>query len=227
MSGINLMRLGFDTTSTATMNAGANVGAYLRNPAGALATYTGTSLDVNVTNSLTINVDGVYDGGTNTNPDNVGIIAHIRNAAPGDTQQTFRSTGAAASSDANVAANIFGLDVNSAGMLFNGTTWDRARSYATGVAKVVQTGGWKVTADTVGLTEVQLAATPLANRCKAIIQNLGNQDIYLGEATGVLTTTGFQVPSRSEAVLEVDAAAEIWAIGDAAGMAVRIAEFAV
>lgn len=37
--------------------------------------------------------DGVYDGTNNTKPGNVGLVAHERNATPGDAQQTKRLTG--------------------------------------------------------------------------------------------------------------------------------------
>jgi hypothetical protein len=39
-----------------------------------------------------VDVDGVYSG-SNTDPDNVGVVWHVRNATPGDAQQTFRPTG--------------------------------------------------------------------------------------------------------------------------------------
>jgi hypothetical protein len=51
------------------------------------------SLNVNITNTdVDVNIDGVYDAGTNADPDNVGLIAHERNATPGDAQQTKRLT---------------------------------------------------------------------------------------------------------------------------------------
>lgn len=59
-------------------------------------TATGGALDVNIQSSdivVNVDVDGIYDAGTNTNPDNIGIIAHTRNITPGDTQQTIRLTG--------------------------------------------------------------------------------------------------------------------------------------
>jgi hypothetical protein len=37
-------------------------------------------------------IDGVYDGTNNTNPSNIGIIAHARGATPGDADQTKRLT---------------------------------------------------------------------------------------------------------------------------------------
>jgi hypothetical protein len=56
-----LHRLVFDATDTASQNASANVGAYLRASDGTLLTHTDVSgkksLDVNVANTLTIDVD--------------------------------------------------------------------------------------------------------------------------------------------------------------------------
>jgi hypothetical protein len=37
-------------------------------------------------------VDGIYDGTNNTDPSHVGLVAHVRDATPGDTQQTERLT---------------------------------------------------------------------------------------------------------------------------------------
>lgn len=87
---------------------------------------TAGALNVNISSgSLGVDLDGVYDGGSNTNPDNVGIIAHVRNATPGDAQQTLRLTGAAASSDNVDPANTLALDVNSFLMGWDGAAWDR------------------------------------------------------------------------------------------------------
>jgi hypothetical protein len=71
--------------------------------------------------SVDTDLDGVYDGVSNTDPDNTGIIAHTRAATPGDTNQTFRSTGASPTADAVTPANVHSLDVNSFGMVYNGT----------------------------------------------------------------------------------------------------------
>jgi hypothetical protein len=43
-------------------------------------------------NSITVDVDGVYDIINNADPDNVGLIAHSRNASPADAHQTERLT---------------------------------------------------------------------------------------------------------------------------------------
>lgn len=120
-------KLIYDAT---TPDDGDSVAAYLRTAAGAL-TSTGAAgaLDVNITNALAVAVDlnGDYDGVSNLAPDSVGAIVHDRAAAPAVADQNKRTTGAAASSDAVVAANAHGFDANSFGMIFNGTTWDRMR----------------------------------------------------------------------------------------------------
>jgi hypothetical protein len=116
------------------------VASALHDGSGNALSSTGGALDVNITNGLSVDLDGVYDGATNLNPDNVGMIAHVRAASPGDAQQTFRSTGGAASADDVVAADVQGLDVNAFGMVFDGTTWDRLRGTA-GAVHVSDAGG--------------------------------------------------------------------------------------
>lgn len=88
-------------------------------------TATSGSLNVNVTNSLTVDLNGVYDVGTNPTPDTVGSIFHVRAATPGAADQTFRSTGATPAADNVSPANVHAIDTNSFGMVFDGTNWDR------------------------------------------------------------------------------------------------------
>lgn len=224
-------RLGFDITDVDTILASDNVGAWLR--AGTdgdqiSSTNVGgkEGLDVNIINPLTVNIDGVYDGVNNTDPDNVGAIFHVRSATPGDADQTKRTTGAAASSDAIVAANFHGQDVNSALLGFNGTTWDRIRSWkSTGVIRAVDVKTvFKVTAETVGLTAGELVATPLANRTGIRVQNLGNRDIWIGTSNAVTAANGYLIPAKGEEDFDFSEDVDVWAIGDAAGLSVRVLE---
>lgn len=224
-------RLGFDITDADTILASDNVGAWLR--AGTdgdrlSSTNIGgkEGLDVNIINPLTVNIDGVYDGVNNTDPDNVGAIFHVRAATPADADQTKRTTGAAASSDSIVAANFHGQDVNSALLGFNGTTWDRLRTWkATGVLRSVDVKtAFKVTAETVGLTASELVASPLADRTNIRIQNLGNRDIWIGTTNAVTSSNGYIIPAKGEESFEWSSDVDIWAIGDAAGLSVRVLE---
>jgi hypothetical protein len=132
MSGLSLERLIFDPANLAQ---GPLVGSYLIGSSGTLLSDTTPGiLDVNITNSLDVDLDGVYSVG-NTNPDNVGIIGHVRAASPADTDQTGRLTYGQANADDVVAANVHALDVNSFLMGFDGTTWDRLKAIA-GVLEV-------------------------------------------------------------------------------------------
>lgn len=84
---LNGRRLGFDITDADTILASDNVGSWLRAGSdGDLLSSTNIGgkegLDVNIINSLTVNLDGIYDGVTNLDPDNVGAIFHVRAAAP-------------------------------------------------------------------------------------------------------------------------------------------------
>jgi hypothetical protein len=224
-------RLGFDITNADTILASDNVGAWLR--AGSdgdriSSTNIGgkEGLDVNIINSLTVNLDGIYDGVNNTDPDNVGAIFHVRAASPADADQTKRTTGAAASSDAIVAANFHGQDVNSALLGFNGTTWDRLRSWkSTGVLKVVDSyKAFLVTVETVGTTAAQIVSTALADRTQVTIQNLGNRDIWIGVDNTVTAALGYLIPAKGEQTFKWEEDVEIWAIGDAANTDVRVLE---
>jgi len=52
-------------------------------------------------------MDGEYHASNNTDPSNIGILAHVRNASPADSQQTERLT-----SVENVAGDTRSLDVS-------------------------------------------------------------------------------------------------------------------
>lgn len=69
-------------------------------------TATGGSINVNVTNSPEVEIDGVYDG-TNLNPDNIGVVWHSRAVTPGDTNQLLRPTGV----NSTVNTNVWAIDV--------------------------------------------------------------------------------------------------------------------
>lgn len=100
--------------------------------AGNPITSTGGALDINLKSSdvtFTANVDlnGIYNAGTNPNPDNVGIIGSSR-SAPGLANQTLQFTGGGVGSDNVSTSNIVAQDVNAFGMVWDSTSggnWDR------------------------------------------------------------------------------------------------------
>lgn len=131
MSNVAKGKLYFDVTDLPDSD---QVASFLYDSLGNALTSTLVSgkqaLDVNLVNSITVNADlnGIYNVGTNPNPDNVGIVRYARNAAPGLPQQTFLSTGGSPSADGIVSANVFGDDSIAFNMGYNGTTWDRLLS---------------------------------------------------------------------------------------------------
>lgn len=85
---------------------------------------------------------------------------------------------------------------------------------------------WKVSTATVGLTEVQLVASPLTGRLRVEIQNLGTKDVWIREITGVSTSNGLKIPKGSSFEQALDAGATIFAISNGASADLRIAEYA-
>lgn len=83
---------------------------------------------------------------------------------------------------------------------------------------------WQVSAASVGLTAVQLDATPLATRRKCTVQNLGDKPLYLKNNNTVSTANGIMVPKYSERDLDFAAALPIWGISTAAAQDVRFVE---
>lgn len=94
--------------------------------------------------------------------------------------------------------------------------------------KTVEAGyaSWKVSQATVGLSEVQLVASPLSGRLRVEIQNLGTKDIWIKQVTGVGTANGLKIPKGSSYEQALDAGASIFAISDGASADLRIAEYA-
>jgi hypothetical protein len=93
------------------------------------------------------------------------------------------------------------------------------------------TGGfasWKTTAasidTTVGGTE--LVATPLSGRLSILIQNLGSNDVYLKDATGVTVANGLKLAKGSSFEALLDDGADVWAIASSGTADIRTTEYA-
>lgn len=217
--------------------------SFLRSAGGQTITSTTVgakeALDVSVANDIDVSVKGVYDVVDNALPDNVGLIAHLRGAAPDETDQSFRSTGGAASGDNVVAADVHGLDVNGFGMLFDGTAWDRARGTAGAAHSHLfsQEAGFKVDTkstyasakvgtEAVGTTAVQLAATPLTGRSKILVQNKSNKKVWIGFTNAVTSANGLEVGPQGFFEETIGAGVTVYAIGEQAAQDVRVAEYA-
>lgn len=112
------------------------VKSFLYTGDGTQLTQTGGALDVNIASgslSIQADLDGVFNGATNTDPDNVGVIHHSRAASIGDAQQIERTTAAVPASSVAAAAfaNANAQDVNSFGLWFDGTDFQSPNIDAT------------------------------------------------------------------------------------------------
>lgn len=87
---------------------------------------------------------------------------------------------------------------------------------------------WSVIAASVDNTAggTQLAAAPLSGRLRVEIQNLGTQDIYVRQSTGVTTANGLKIPKGTSYEQALDAGAAIWAITPSGSSDIRIAQYA-
>lgn len=250
-------RLVFDTTDADTIAASDSVGAYVRGSNGVLidtvtiasvdrlavdatlkdgagTALTSTllsgkqALDVNMVNNISVDIDGVYNVSTNPTPDSAGMIAHVRNATVGAAQQTFRSTGGQPISDDVVGANIFALDVNSFGMAWDGSAWDRLTSTsgnlnvninaATGTVTVTDAAlaNTAISAaanvlDTADTAEAAVASV-LSNRKYLWLYNNDNTRVFIGGA-GVTAADGFPVSPGSYMEMRAGAAVPVNFIG--------------
>jgi hypothetical protein len=252
--GIFKTRLTYDATTPSDADS---VAAFLRTGTAALtSTNVGgkEGLDVNIINDLTIDADGVYSGG-NTDPDNVGIIGHVRNATPGDTHQTFRFTGGNPSADNVDPSTVHALDTSAFMHGWDGSAWDRVgissgalnvaplgnvaddaadagnpvkvgsraidgalsaisagndradmisdmyrRLWTTNAANAVGSNA-AVSVDTTA-GGVVLFATPVEGRCKALVQNLGSKDIFVGFGT-VTPANGIRIDAQSNMPIDI------------------------
>lgn len=86
---------------------------------------------------------------------------------------------------------------------------------------------WKVTNETVTNTESELMSTPLTGRLSLLIQNLGDKDVYVKEATGVSSSNGLKIPKGGYFEANLDAGANLFAItASGTNTAVRCIEYA-
>jgi len=67
-------------------------------------TISNGDLNVNIDQTVDVDVDGVYNVSTNADPDNIGLIIHTRATTPGDSDQVKRVTGIQGTDDDTIHA---------------------------------------------------------------------------------------------------------------------------
>lgn len=223
-------KLGYNSTDADTLEASDFVGAHLyAGNTKITKTTVGAkeAVDVYISNPITVNLDGVYDGVDNLLPDNAGLIAHTRSAAPSEVEQVERTTAGAASSDNVVAANVHGLDVNAFGMVYDGTTWDRLTG--TNGAVNIHDGGNSITVDTtsdpalanasidnaatsIPDTATKVVTSDLANRKHLFFYNKGLTEVYIGKQASLAVANGFPIYPGVYLEMRIGAAVALYGI---------------
>ena len=87
---------------------------------------------------------------------------------------------------------------------------------------------WATAQTTVGTSAVQLAPSALASRksvaVRALAANSGK--VYVGPTNAVTTSTGYELSAGDAVTIDLDASANVFAIGSASGQTVAILEAA-
>lgn len=84
---------------------------------------------------------------------------------------------------------------------------------------------WQTSTLSASSTAAEIAATPLSSRLRMVIQNLGSQDVFLGEDNTVTTSTGLKLPKGSSMDMKYGETANIFAITASGSADLRIAEY--
>jgi hypothetical protein len=232
-----------------------NVGAYLRSADGTLLTHTtvagkkgldvnviNTSLDVTATNldirdlshtqdnvaiaqggnTLVVNADGSINvkadidvvNGAEKEEDSAHVSGSIGQYVLAVRQDTLAPS---TSADGDYAS----FKVNQDGAL-----WVQLADNLV-VIKPPTFTNWLVTQNTVDTTAELVVAADLTDRRKIIIQNVSsNRTVFLGQTNTVTSANGLRLSAGSAIELELAAGTAIYAIANAAGADLRIAELA-
>lgn len=115
------------------------------------------------------------------------------------------------------------LDIDDLEFAVDSVTAHQGGSWAVTIDNI---SSWKNTAETATTTVGELVATPFASRSSMNIQNLGNQDVYLGPDNAVTAANGMLLPKGSSLEVGFDLTANIFAITATGTADLRVSEYA-
>lgn len=137
------------------------------------------------------------------------------------------ASGSVVALDATTLSALENITVTATDLDIRNLTFSQDKVDVSGSVIETVEGGydtWSVTAATVTTTESTITA--LANRLRVEIQNLGAQDIYIRESTGVSASNGLKIPKGSSYEQALDAGASIYMVTASGTSDVRIAQYA-
>lgn len=193
----------------------------------------GTVTTVTAVTSITNDVN-IADGGNSITVDAVNLdIRDLTSASDSVEIKTAAGQALAIDGSGFITANINGtvtvsatnLDIRDLAFATDSVTAYQGGSWTVTAAEAGYSS-WKVTTATVTSTESELMSTPLTGRLSLLLQNLGSQDVFLKEATGVSTSNGLKLVKGGYFEANLDAGANIFAITASSSSDLRCVEYA-
>jgi hypothetical protein len=227
MGSLTKHQLGYNATDLANSDqVGANLLA-----GGTALTATGTSLDVNVTNTVTVSATNLDIRDLTHASDSIKIgdgTDFLAINTDGSINVTL-ATVADDDADAGGSVKVGSRAVSILGAVSAAN--DRADFISDLYRRIYVNNQPNIAGNllnpTVSNTASQADATPLAGRKRILIQNVSDKNIYLGIDNSVTTSTGIEIPKKGDLEMEWGENIEIWLIS-ATGITsdVRILELA-
>lgn len=183
------------------------------------------TLEVNADGSINVNAD--FSGPIKFRNNLSAVVEVEEDAAPLPVKLQ------GVTGDINVTAGDLNVQLTSQGANFDsvriGDNSNTAGITTSGELKVSDKSdaSIKSAAETVGTSAVQLASTALAERKSVKLQNRSRKDsIYIGGDALVSAANGFEIAPGGYYEAELGPNCDVYAIGDAAGIDVRVLESA-
>lgn len=145
-----------------------------------------------------------------------------------DGSINVNSTGGGGSGNVNIHDSAGGALTSTSGALNVNTT---GNSTVTGTVTTEQAGldSYKTTQYTVGLSEIQLAPSPLANRSSVsfkIHTTTANDFVLFAQAPGQAVTNGYRLDDGESMQMDLTDSGLIYVVGSAAGQIIYLLEIA-
>lgn len=238
--GITLDRLVYDAT-----DGGAEVGSHvLAGDDGTAIGHVSDALKVNFSNSsiavtatdldirdLAFATDKVDASGSTLGAnDGVDIGDVTINNAAGASAVNIQDGGNSITVDGSVTVSATDLDIRDLShtqdstKIGDGVEFLAINADGSINTKFAAPSNPKTSVVTVGATAVEIAATPLTDRTRLLVQNVGNKDIVIGESGSVTLANGIVIPGGASMELPYGDAANMFAISSAAGQELRVLE---
>lgn len=212
MGSLTKHQLGYDSADLANSDqVGANLLA-----GGTALTATGTSLDVNVTNTVTVSATNLDIRDLTHSSDSVKIgdgTDFLAINADGSINVAISSVADDAADSGN-PIKVGSRAVSTLGAVSAAN--DRADLVSDLYRRIYVNNQPNIAGNllkpTVSNTASQADATPLAGRKRILIQNLSDKNIYIGTSNAVTTSTGIELPKKGDLEMEWGENIGIWLI---------------